>query len=144
MKEGRLTPTPMGGRSPEDVLPTVMRRLCIFRYRCRLCGSVHQTQQYVSAPVETMEEYRAQVDRIVGDAGAVGPMVAGAAAERHEQIGDLAELEARAQRDGLFQGAIFENYLVTDEETYTCAGCGTTFPSNQKLTDHVDARKCGE
>ena len=83
------------------------------------------------------------IDRIVGDAQAAVPMIAGAAVERHEQVGDLAELQARATRDGTFQGAIFRNYLVTDEENYTCANCGAEFPSNRRLTAHVDARECG-
>ena len=83
------------------------------------------------------------IDRIVDDAQVAVPMIAGAALERHEQVGDLAELQARATRDGAFQGTILRNYLVTDEENYTCANCGAEFPNNRRLIAHVEARECG-
>ena len=133
---------PMGGRSPEDVLPTVMRRLCILRYRCHLCGQDHETQQYISAPVKTMREYRQQVKRIIEDEAAAAQTVAHAAIDFHQTRGDLAEAGARALDAGFFPNWIYRSYQVTNEDRYTCANCQRVFPSNQKLTAHVVAREC--
>ena len=132
----------MGQRSPEDVLPRVMRRLCIFRYQCHLCTQTHETQEYISAPVSTMEEFRQQVERVINDQNTIAHMIIASAQHHHGNQGDLDDLTRRAETHGPHTPAISKTYTITDEQDYTCNNCSRTFTSNQALRAHVEAGEC--
>lgn len=141
MQEGRRM-VPLGGRSPEDVLPRTMRRLCLFRYQCGMCGREHEAPLYISTSSRTRDEYEREIEKIMQDGKNLGTLLAGHAEEFHEQRGDLGKVVRRMQRRGPFPVTRALSVTITEESKYTCDNCGRTFGSNRKLTRHVERAEC--
>lgn len=132
----------MGGRTPEDVLPDVMHRLFILRYRCPMCGEDHEVHHCIGMPAGAQAKRQERVGRLLNDAAAMGEIMGGHGRELHEQRGDARELRERAERDGPFPVCGAPSVAVADETEYMCTGCGLVFPRNQEMSCHGADREC--
>ena len=129
--------TPMAGRTPEDVLPHPMRRLCRFEYQCALCGNEHHLETYISIPARDIEEYQAHLGKRLEDYNFVSEMVQEASLDLHKETGDLERLAINAGQNGLYEVSSKINVVVTEECDYTCNKCGSTFRTIQLLQEHM-------
>lgn len=138
-------PEPPHPPDPEtDTLQTLradgMRRLVRIRYSCPLCRRGHTTEQYITVPAATLEDYSLKILKALADPGFTGHIVSAHMTLLHEEQGDLHRYQQRISSRTLRTRIIAHKIL--EESDYTCPECQQTFPTIADCRRHqgVDPR----
>ena len=118
-----------------------VRRLCKVSYNCPLCGKRHRDGMYISIEAEDVDRYSETLRENMENQEYLAVLIFQAMTFHHRQEKGFRKLMLRAQEKGLPEGHRFEPEIdMTDEEAYTCDGCGETFETAPMQRSH--AKRC--
>ncbi len=124
-------------RNSHDSMPGehTIRRLFEITYICPLCQGVHETHQYVTLPVDNLDDFRAHAVRRIREAELATHIVTTDSELKHLDRGDLRELTRATAGKPVLSGIL--TVEMTNESEYTCDDCGRKFETIAQHRAHM-------
>ena len=112
------------------------KRLCRIAFTCPVCRNSHMTEQYITLPAGSEEEFLERLDEQEQDVRFLSSLILAGANYIHDELGGIQEVQKEIIRLGNQQGPWVVDIQVTGESQFTCDGCRHTFPEIQEMRDH--------
>ena len=125
-----------GTRDAMGGVPTE-KRLCLVAFTCPVCRNPHMTEQYITLPASSEEEFIERLEEQEQDVRFLSTLILAGANYLHDELGSIEAVQRKIVELGNQQGPWAADIQVTRESEFTCDGCRHTFPEIQEMRDHI-------